>query len=104
MVTHAIDMASGFELPDLKKTLSARVRLSTHAKLADIRELWRALAQGRGESAATVEAIDLTYVVDVLLARCADEELAQFGGYADTAEKKVAQLKVVRETAKKHAK
>lgn len=110
----ALEMPSSYRPPDLKKQLSARVRQSSHAKLANVREIWRVRAeeterQMPGESAkdfearraALVEAIDNTHVTDELLARVLDDELAQWGGFADTPEKLAAQLKLVRETSRK---
>jgi hypothetical protein len=94
-------MPSSFEAPDLKKQLSVRVRASIHEKLADIRELWRAAAEVKGKNKETIEAIDLTHVVDTLLARVTDEELAQFGGFAETPEAKAAQVKTVRDAGSK---
>jgi hypothetical protein len=106
----ALEMASNFEVPELKKQLSARVRSSTHAKLLNIRDLWRVAVRettdkkpGETEQEyaerldATVEAIDLTHVLDVLLASACDDELQQWGGYTETAEKRANQLKMVRE-------
>lgn len=101
VATQATDMASEYQSPDLKKTLSARVRMSTHRKLANIRDLWRELARVDGKTAAEVEAIDQTFVVEVLLGAACDGELAQFGGFADTQEKLAAQLKALRDAAKK---
>ncbi len=96
-MTIAIAMPSRFEVPELKKVLSARVRLSSHQKISNVIELWKERAAGLGESKEVVEAIDATHIVDRLLAQALDEELAQWGGWARTPEQKAAQLKVLRE-------
>lgn len=101
MALQATDMASEYQPPDLKKTLSARVRMSTHRKLVAIRDLWREIARLEGKSSAEVEAIDQTFVVEVLLGSACDAELGQFGGYASTPEAAAAQLKALRESHKK---
>lgn len=110
---NALAMPSNYEAPELRKQLSARIRQSTHTKLANIREIWRELAREKtiqklGESPeefkarieSTVDAIDLTHVVDVLLASACDTELGQFGGHASTPEKLAAQLKAIKTAAK----
>lgn len=110
----ALEMPSSYRAPDLKKQLSARVRQSSHAKLANVREIWRVRAEETerqlpGETvkefevrrAAMVDAIDNTHIIDELLARVLDDELAQWGGFAETPEKLTAQLKLVRETSRK---
>lgn len=100
----ALEMPSDFEVPDLKKTLSARVRMSSHAKLTDIRELWKEKARATNQTQAVVDAIDTTFVVDQLLARACDDELKLWGGFAPTAEGKAEQLKKVREAAREVSK
>ena len=96
----ALPMPSSFEVPDVKKQLSARVRLSIHEKLAHIRDLWTVTAEGKGKTKEQIDAIDMTHVIDVLLARVVDEELQQFGGMPETAEARTAQLKAARDAAK----
>lgn len=81
MNTQEIEMGSAFRPPDPKRQLSARVRGSILDKVDAIRELWRTKAEADG---AASEPIDTTYVVDALLERVCDEELAHFGGYPDT--------------------
>lgn len=105
-MTLAVAMPTGFEVPEPKKILSARVRLSTHGKIANVIECWKENAKLDEREKEAIEAIDLTHVVDVLLAKVLDEELAQWGGYARTPEQKTAQLKKLREaySAKKSSK
>ena len=94
-------MASGFTPPDLRKTLSVRVRTSLHTKLGAVRDLWQAKALASGLDQELVEAIDITYVVERLMLKVVDEELQQFGGYAETPEAREAQLAAVRVPLKK---
>jgi hypothetical protein len=103
-MTTATDMASGYEPPELKKVLSARVRLASHAKIVQVVELWREKARLDGKSKQEIEAINASHVVDRLLAIRLDEELQQWGGYASTDEAKAAQLKALRDAHKKHSK
>lgn len=95
----ALEMPSDFEVPDLKKTLSARVRMSVHAKLTDIREMWKEKARAEKRPQVVIDAIDTTFVVDQLLARACDDELKTWGGFMPTAEGKAKQLRDVREAA-----
>ena len=96
-----LDMATSYRAPDPKKQLSARVRGSTHVKLARIVELWREKADAAGDD---VDEIDLTYVIDNLLADKTDEELAQWGGMPKTPEAAKAQVDAIRAAAKKTSK
>ena len=101
-MTQALDMASVFSVPDLKKTTSLRMPESLRERLEAVRDLWVALAEAQGADKAAVRLIDNTHVIVTLLQRQVEEELAQFGGYADTPEKRAAQMKALRESAKKH--
>jgi len=103
-MTQVPDMTSVFSVPDIKKTTSFRLAESLRLKIDAVREVWVALAEARGEDKAAIDQIDFTFVITTLLGRQADEELAQFGGYADTPEKKAVQLRVIRDTAKKQSK
>ena len=89
-------MPSSFKVPDLRKTLSARVLTSIHAKIADIRELWREAARLRNATKEEIDAIDNTHVVEVLLGAAVDGELQQYGGFATTPDAKAEQLKALR--------
>lgn len=71
------EMSTAYRAPEKKDQLSARISVRTLAKLAAIVRIWKAQAEAQGDDP---EEIDRTYVVDVLLAKVADEELAQFGG------------------------
>ena len=64
-------------------------------KVRTIIALWaeQARASGYGEEAGD---IDVTYVVDRLLDKATDEELAQWGGNPDTEEKLDEVLKRIR--------
>lgn len=97
-MTQAADMASSYRPPDPKKQISARVRGSIHTKLQRILELWRERAQAAGDD---VDEVDMTYVVDALLADKTDEELAQWGGLPTTPEQERAQVDAVRAASKK---
>jgi hypothetical protein len=99
-----LDMASVFSVPDLKKTTSLRMPESLRQRLEAVRDIWTELAKAKGASAPAIKLIDNTHVIVALLERQVDEELAQFGGYADTDEKRAAQLKAVRESVKKSSK
>ena len=79
--------------PEPKKILSARVRLSIHGKIANVIECWTENAKLEEQPKHVIDAIDVTHVVDTLLAKVLDEELAQWGGFARTAEQKAEQLK-----------
>lgn len=92
-------MASGFVKPDPKKQLSARVRGSSLAKAKVVAQVWAERLRAQGEDEAAEE-IDVTYVVDLLLAKVLDDELAQWGGYPDDADKLEALLKTIRKTSK----
>ena len=93
-----MDMATSYRAQDPKKQISARVRGSIHVKLARIVELWREKADAAGDD---VEEIDLTYVIDALLADKTDEELAQWGGMPKTPEAAKAQVDAVRAAGSK---
>jgi hypothetical protein len=101
MAQQSYEMATAFRPPDPKKTLSARVRRSSHEKVAVLVKLWRARleAEGKGEQA---KEIDPTFVVDALLAKAADDELAEWGGWPDTPAKVEAALKKIRAATDKH--
>lgn len=86
--------------PEPKKILSARVRLSTHGKIANVIECWRESERLDEQPKEVIDAIDLTHVVDTLLAKALDDELAQWGGYARTEEQKAAQMKALRDSFK----
>lgn len=93
------EMSSSYRPPDPRKQLSARIRGSIHAKLAVIVEMWRERAKANG---ADEDEIDLTYVVDHLLADKTDEELTQWGGMPSTPEQRAEMIKAVRSASKKH--
>lgn len=93
----AVAMPTGFAIPEPKKILSARLRLSNHGKIENVIECWKEMAKLEQQPKAAIDAIDATYVVDVLLAKVLDEELAQWSGYARTADQKAAQLAKLRE-------
>ena len=93
------EMTSAFKSPDPKRPLSARIRGSVLAKLRAVVDIWQETSKARGEEEAAGE-VDLTYVVDQLLAKAADEELAQWGGFPDTDAKMAAVLKAVRAASK----
>lgn len=103
-MSQALDMASVFSVPDLKKTTSLRMPESLRQRLEAVRDIWIELAKAKNAAAPAVKLIDNTHVIVALLERQVDEELAQFGGYADTEEKKAAQLKAVRDSVKKQSK
>lgn len=103
-MSQALDVASVFSVPDLKKTTSLRMPESLRERLEAVRDIWIALAEAQGAKRAAVDAIDNTHVIVALLTRQAEEELAQFGGFADSPEKKAAQLRLVRDTVKKQSK
>jgi hypothetical protein len=100
----ASEMASGYDVPDLKKILSARLRLSSHAKIGQVLTLWKEKAKLDGKAKANIDAMTPSHVVDVLLAKVLDEELAQFGGFAETDEAKERQLKALRDAHKAQSK
>lgn len=97
-------MPSGFDVPTLKKVLSARVRVSSHEKLENIVALWKERAKLQGEPERVVDAINASHVVDTLLAEALDGELAQFGGFARTDQQRDAQLKQLRAAHESQAK
>lgn len=108
---------SAFKLPPSKEKISARVSSETKSKLQTIIEIWQVQARvtKHAECVAkkidpletkkivdeAVAAIDLTYVIDRLLAKQADIELTPWGGNAETPEKLAALLKIVEQQAKK---
>jgi hypothetical protein len=94
----AIRMPSDYDVPDVTRPFSTRLRLSSHAKLEQVAELWREMARQTGKSKAQVDAITVSHVHNVLIAAKLDEELAQWGGFAGTDEQKKAQLKALRES------
>lgn len=94
-------MPTGYTPPEPKKLLGARVRQSIHGKIANVIEVWQERAKLEEQPKHVIEAIDVTHVVDTLLAKVLDEELAQFSGYARTEEQKAQQLKALRESFKK---
>lgn len=91
-------MASAFKPPDRKQQLSARVRRSSHEKLETIVKIWRARATAEA-GPELAEEIDKTYVVDELLARMTDYELAVWGS-PDTPEKLKAVLDAIASTTR----
>lgn len=95
----SIEMASAFKSPDPKKTLSARVRRSIHGKISALVEIWKAklVADGKIEEAKEV---DPTFVVDALLAKATDEELAEWGGWPDSPAKLETVIKAIGEASK----
>jgi hypothetical protein len=90
---------SAIKPPDPKKQLSVRVRRSSHAKVALIVDIWREQLQASGDEEGA-EGIDITYVVDLLLAKATDDELQQWGGFPDSEAKRLAVLKAVRAASK----
>lgn len=100
----APEMASGYDVPDLKKILSARLRLSSHAKIAQVLALWKEKAKLDGKAKPNIDAMTPSHVVDVLLAKVLDEELAQFGGFAETPEAQERQIKALRDAHKAQSK
>lgn len=95
-VWHESEMASAFKPPDSKQQLSARVRRSSHEKLERIVKIWRARATAEAGPELARE-IDKTYVVDELLAKMTDYELAVWGS-PDTPEKLKAVLDAIANT------
>jgi hypothetical protein len=107
---------SAYEPPTGKDKISARIGSLTKKKLIAITEIWKAQTRVEKEAEAVamkltgkdresfVEAavadVDLTYTIDKLLKRAADVELAQWGGYPDTAEKLAATVKLIEKSAK----
>lgn len=91
------DVTSAYRPPDPRRQLNVRIRSSVHAKLKAIVEIWRERASIEGASA---DNIDLTYVVEAVLGKAVDEELAQWGGFPDTEERMAALLKALRKASK----
>lgn len=108
---------SAFSIPPGKEKISARVASETKKKLLVIIDIWKmqtkveteAACAARKMSAAdtkaavesAVEDVDLTYVVDRLLTKGAQTELATWGGYPDTPDKLSAVLKLVAQQSSK---
>lgn len=89
------EMSTNYRLPDPKQQLSARVRRSILAKVRAIVRIWREQAISSGHDDLAGE-IDATYVVDSLLAKVTDDELAQWGGFPDTDARMEEVLKQIR--------
>lgn len=98
-LAEVLDMTSAFRAPDPKKPVSLRLRGSSVAKVKALVAIWqeRLKATGQGEDA---DEVDQTYVIDLLLAKALDDELAQWGGYPETDAKMAAVLKQVRADSK----
>lgn len=95
---------SDFELPpkpDPKEPVSVRMPASLKAKVMWVMETWRALAKAKGADQETIEAIDFPYTLLRLISGRTDEELAQWGGFPETDEKKANQLKTIAASVKK---
>lgn len=108
---------SAFSIPPGKDKISARVATETKKKLLVIVEIWKTQARAQTEATCAAEKksqsetkqavesatedIDLTFVIDSLLTKCAQKELALWGGYPDTPEKLSAMLKLVAQQASK---
>lgn len=108
---------SAFSIPPGKDKISARVATETKKKLLVIVEIWKVQARVQTEATcagekkspaetkqaveSAVEDVDLTYVIDSLLTKCAQKELAAWGGYPDSPEKLSAMLKLVAQQASK---
>lgn len=108
---------SAFEMPAGKAKISARVSSETKQKLLTIVEIWKVQTRVEKEAACVaqkktptdtkqivedaVEDVDLTYVIDKLLARGTQTELAPWGGNPETPEKLAAMLRIVEQQARK---
>lgn len=108
---------SAFSIPPGKEKISARVASETKKKLLVVVEIWKTQTKTETEAAClarkmtpaaakeaaetTAADVDLTYVIDKLLAKSAQTELAVWGGYPDTPEKQAAMLKLVAQQASK---
>lgn len=102
---------SAFTVPTGKVKISARVSSDTKKKLSSIMAIWRAQTRVEKEAEAAsmklepsdakklvdaaVQDVDLTYVVDRLLKKQVDIELAQWGGNPDSPEKLAAVVKII---------
>lgn len=73
MKTTPLVSASAFRAPDPKKQVGFRLRQSTLTKIKAVVEKWRAQAAALSSD---TRAIDMTYVIELLLARGAEHELA----------------------------
>jgi hypothetical protein len=112
-----INPDSAYEAPAGRAKISARVSEETKRKLATIMAIWKVqtrvekeatcAAQGKTSAetkeivADAVKDVDLTYVIDRLLTRGTQTELAPWGGNPETPEKLAALLKLVEQQAKK---
>lgn len=96
-------MASGYKAPEVRetKTIAARVGIDRHEKAALIVDIWRAIAKAEGKTAAVVRNIKVTHVVDTLLGKVFDEEIAQWGGFPKTDAEREALLRRVEQASKK---
>lgn len=107
---------SAFSLPAGKEKISARIASDTKKRLNAIVEIWKAQTRVEKEAEAraldldtneaaefvkdAVQNVDLTFVVDRLLARATQVELAQWGGFPDSQEKLAAMVKQILRSAK----
>lgn len=94
------EMVSAFKKPDPKRQFGGRLRASVLDKVEAIRELWRERAALEGADEDALKRLDLTFVVDHLLAKAADDELAHFGGYPDDEDKMRAAKAALRKASK----
>lgn len=97
MQSYETAMSTAYRPPEKKDQLSARISVKTLAKLMAIVRIWQAQAEARGDDA---EEVDRTFVVDLLLAKAADEELAQFGGLPTTEAQWKEVFRAIREANK----
>lgn len=107
---------SAFSLPEGKEKISARVASLVKKKLLATVEIWQANTRLEKERRCALEKlspadtkrvvedavndVDLTYVIDKLLGKAVDVELAQWGGYPETPEKLAAVVKGIAQSKK----
>lgn len=104
MLVEAEDMASNYVKPDVRRVTSLRLPDSLRARIEVLRDLWRIIAEHEGVEADGVEAIDNTYVMLRQLQTSIEAELANFGGFPETEEARLAQQRALRASLKAQSK
>lgn len=89
-------MPSRFKVPERRRQVGARLPETLVQKLEAVLRLWRIQAEAQGKNTDEIEAINLTWVIEILLGDAVDSELAQFGGLPTSEESWKAVEKTIR--------
>ena len=82
--------------PAPKKPLSVRLSVGVLERLDAVMRIWQETAEARG---GDVSEVKMAFVIEALLAKATDEELAMWGGLPKSKASWDAVLKQVREAA-----